>query len=153
MENKISWKALEYKRKEKTVDWYWAVGLIALAVIVTSIILHDTLFAILILISTIILVSFSIADPRIVQVSINRNGITVEKEMYPFSTIESFWIESTDRENRKVLLKSKRVIMPLIAIPLEELHHQDVREYLLQYLPEIEMHEPLSQKIMERLGF
>ena len=153
MENKISWKALEYKRKEKTADWYWAVILIALAIVVTSFILHNALFAILIIISTGILISFSIIAPKIVEISINQKGVIVGKEMYPFATLESFWVESQDEDNQKVLLKSKKLIMPLIAIPLEGLHHLDVREFLLQYLPEVEMHEPLSQKIMEKLGF
>ena len=153
MEHKISWKALEYKRKEKTADWYWAVILISLAMVVTSFILHNALFAILIIISTGILMSFSMTAPKTVSISINQKGIVVGKEMYPFATLDAFWVESADGEDQKILLKSKKLIMPLIAIPLEEHHHLDVREFLLNYLPEVEMHEPLSQKIMEKLGF
>jgi len=153
MENKISWKALEYKRKDKTADWYWAVILISLAIVVTSFVLHNAFFAILVIISTIVLMSFSIIAPKMVNISINQKGVFVEKEMYPFATLESFWVESMDENNQKILLKSKKLIMPLIAIPLEEHHHLDVREFLLQYLPEVEMHEPLSQKVMEKLGF
>lgn len=153
MEHKISWKAPEYKRKEKTSDWYWAVILISLAMVIASFVLHNTFFAIIIIISTAILMSFSIIAPKIVNISINQKGITVEKETYPFATLEAFWVESIDEDNQKILLKSKKLIMPLIAIPLEEHHHLDIREFLLQYLPEIEMHEPLSQKIMEKLGF
>jgi hypothetical protein len=97
--------------------------------------------------------SFSIIAPRTIQISINQKGVTVDKEMYPFATLESFWVESRDENDLKILFKSKKLIMPLISIPLEELHHLDVREFLLQYLPEVEMHEPLAQKIMERLGF
>ena len=153
MENKISWQALEYKRKDKTADWYWAVGLISLAIVVTSFMLHNSLFAILIIISTGILISFSVIAPKIINISINQKGITVGKEMYPFATLDAFWVESQDEENLKILLRSKKLIMPLIAIPLEEIHHLDMREFLLQYLPEVEMHEPLSQKVMEKLGF
>ena len=153
MENRISWSAPEYKRKEKTADWYWAVILISFAIVVTSIITHNILFAILIVISTAILMSFSITAPKIIQININQKGVAIEKEMYPFATLESFWVESQDEENLKIILKSKKLIMPLITIPLEEHRHLDVREFLLQYLPEVEMHEPLSQKLMEKLGF
>jgi len=153
MEHKISWHALEYKRKEKTTDWYWAVILISLAMVVISFIIHDVFFAMLIIISTVILLSFSLTAPKIVEIGINQKGITVGKEMYPFATLESFWVESTDESNQKILLRSKKIIMPLIVIPLEEHHHLDVREFLLKYLTEVEMHEPLSQKIMEKLGF
>ena len=58
MENKISWKALEYKRKDKTADWYWAVILIALAIIIGAFFTHDGFFAILVIISTAILIIF-----------------------------------------------------------------------------------------------
>ena len=153
MENKISWKALEYKRKDKTADWYWAVGLMSLAIIVTSFIMHNVFFAILILISTVILISFSITAPRIVEISMNQKGIKVDKELYPFVSIESFWVDSVDEENPKILLKSKKKIMPLIVIPIEEHHPLDIREFLLQYLKEEEINESLSQKIMEKLGF
>lgn len=153
MENKISWKALEYKRKEKTADWYWAVILISLAMVVTSFVIHNILFAILIIISTAVLMSFSIIAPKTVSISMNQKGITIGREMYPFATLEAFWVEGNDEYNQKILLRSKKLIMPLIAIPLEEHHHLDIREFLLEYLPEVEMHEPLSQKIMEGLGF
>lgn len=153
MENKISWKALEYKRKNKTADWYWAVILISLAIVIISFMAHNAFFAILVIISTAILMSFSLSAPKIVQININQKGITVEKERYPFATLDSFWIESVDEENQKILFRSKKILMPLIILPLEEHHHLDVREFLLQYLPEVEMHEPLSHKIMEKLGF
>ncbi len=153
MENKFSWKALEYKRKEKTTDWYWAVILIALAIVIISFIIHNVLFAILIIISTAILMSFSMVAPKMIEISMNQKGIIVGKEVYPFATLESFWVESEDEDNQKILLKSKKLIMPLVAIPLEEHNHLDVRQFLLQYLPEKEMHEPVAQKIMEGLGF
>lgn len=153
MENKISWQALEYKQKEKTVDWYWAVIIIALAIVVISIYTHNMLFAVLVILSTGILLSFSINKPRLIDISINQKGITVDHDMYPFITLESFWVESIKGEDEKILLKSNKLLMPLITIPLEEHHHLDVREFLLQYLKEEEMREPLLNKVMEKLGF
>lgn len=153
MENKISWQALEYKRKEKTANWYWAVIIIALSLVIISLMTHNFLFAIIIVISTIILLSFSVNPPNILNIIMNQKGIVVGKDMYPFATLASFWVESMDNDNQKILLKSKKIIMPLIVVPLEEHHHLDIREFLLQYLPEEEIHEPLSQKIMEKLGF
>ena len=53
----------------------------------------------------------------------------------------------------KMILRSKKKILPLIVFPIEGMHHLDVRDFLLKYLPEVEMHEPVSHKIMEVLGF
>jgi hypothetical protein len=153
MEHKISWKALEYKRKEKTADWYWAVILIALSCVIISFMVHNVLFGILLIISTAILLSFSVIPPRAINISINQKGVTVEKNLYPFASLESFWVEAINEDNQKILFKSKKTFMPLVVVPLEEHHHLDIREFLLQYLPEEEMHETLSQIIMEKLGF
>ena len=153
MENTISWKALEYKRKDKTVDWYWAVIIIALSLTVISIILHDALFAVLIILGTTTLLAFSIRGPQWVEITVDPRGFVVGHEMYPFATLDEFWVDITEENNHKILLKSKKLIMPLIVIPLEEHHHMDVREFLLEHLPEKELHEPLSQKVMEKLGF
>ena len=150
---KISWKALEYKKKEKTADWYWAVIIITISMVVIAFILHDTLFAILLIIATAALLIFSIKDPQIMEVSIDKRGIIVGKDMYPFATLEAFWLDISEDNNHKILIRSKKTFMPLIAIPLEEYHHMDMRDLLLEFLPEKEMHEPVSQKIMERLGF
>jgi hypothetical protein len=152
-ENQISWRALEYKRKEKTADWYWAVILIALSIIIASIFTQNLLFAVLVLISTFILISFSINPPKVLNISIDQKGIKVGSENYPYVSLESFWIDVTDEENQKILLKSKKTFKPFIVIPLEEYDHLDVREILLNFLTEEEMHEPVSQKIMDKLGF
>ncbi|MFA6340864.1 MAG: hypothetical protein WCX27_01310 [Candidatus Paceibacterota bacterium] len=153
MGNTISWKAFEYKQKEKTADWYWAVIIIALSIVVISFMLHDGLFAILMIIGVTILLFFSSKEPRVIEISIDPRGIVVGKDKYPFATLEDFWVDISDDENHKILLRSKKHMIPLIVVPLEEYHHLDVRDVLLQYLPEKEIQEPVSRKIMEKLGF
>jgi hypothetical protein len=153
MQNKVSWKSLEYKKKEKTADWYWAVIIIALSIAVIAFILEDGFFAILIIIAVGTLLMFSTQDPKIIDVSLDQRGLIIDKEMYPYATLEDFWVDITEEHSPKILFKSKKLIMPLIIVPLDEYHHLDIRDFLLQYLPEKEMHEPTSHKIMEKLGF
>lgn len=153
MQNKISWKALEYKRREKTADWYWAVVIIALCIVVTAFILKDGLFAIFIIIATAMLLTFSVREPKWIDIAIDQRGLTVGHDTYPFATLTEFWVDISEKQNEKIIVRSKKMILPLIIIPIEEHHHLDVREFLLKHLPEKELHEPLGQKIMERLGF
>ncbi len=153
MENKISWQAPEHKNKERTTDWYWAVGIISLSVAVIAIILGDGFFAILVLLGILMLVSFTMKPPRILTISIDQRGLIIEKEMYPYATLESFWVDIKNEENPKIIFKSKKAIMPLIIVPLEDYHHLEARDFLLQFLEEKEMEEPLANKIIEKLGF
>ncbi len=153
MQNRIAWKALEYKRTEKTADWYWAVGIIALSTVITAFILKDGLFAILIVIGVSTLMAFSLKKPEWVDITIDRRGFSVGSEQYPFATLSEFWVDISTPNDHKIIIKSKKGLMPLIIIPIEEHEHLDVREFLLKHLPEKELHEPAAHKIMERLGF
>jgi len=153
MNNQIIWHTLEYKKKEKTADWYWAVIIIAISIVVISILIHNILFAILVVLSIITLLMFSNREPLIIEVEINDKGIRVEKELYPFSSLEAFWIDAMDEDDPKIILRSKKVVMPLLVIPIDEYNHEDIRLILLDKLEEREMHEPLPQKIMAKLGF
>jgi len=150
---KISWKALEYKKKEKTADWYWAVGIIALCLITISIILKNYSFVALLIVAMTTIFIFSTKNPEILDIKIDKRGLVVNKNMYPFATLETFWVDISEEDNHKLILRSKKTLMTLIILPIDEIDHLDVRDFLLKYLPETEMHEPTIYKIMDRLGF
>lgn len=146
----FQWQTLEYEHKERTPDWFWAVGIIGAAIAATAIILHNTLFGLLIVIATFALIIHTIRAPRVMECEIDNRGVRVAHTLYPYGTLASFWIE---RDEEKLLLRSQKLIMPLVVIPLRGTNPDAVREYLLEFLEEEELHEPLSQRIMEQLGF
>lgn len=149
---KISWETIEYLHKEKTSDWYWIVGIITVSIAIISIILNNVIFALLIIISSFTLSLFASKKPGIISVEINNIGVTVGNNRYPYKELDSFWVETRDL-NLRVLLKSKKVFMPFIIILIEDADPEDVRECLLQYLPEEEHTEPLLEKLLLYFGF
>lgn len=153
MNDQIIWHTLEYKKREKTADWYWAVIIIAISIVVISIMMDNILFAILVVLAVTTLLIFSNREPQIIEVEIGDRGVRVVKELYPFSSLEAFWVDDSNKDEPKIILRSKKTIMPLVIIPIDEYTHEDIRLVLLDKLEEKEMHEPLPQKIMARLGF
>ncbi|MDD5318625.1 MAG: hypothetical protein PHF79_02275 [Candidatus Pacebacteria bacterium] len=151
----FTWSAHEYVYQKKTADWFWAVGIITISAAVITIIFGNILFAILILVGAAALTLFAAREPHLVNFKIDERGLYVEKNLYPFATLESFWVEHNDHLGfpSKILVKSKKRIMPLIVIPLDEVDPQDIHDVLDLYLKEEEHIEPLSQKLMEYLGF
>ena len=149
---KIQWRVLEFKHTEKSVDWFWAVGIITLIFAIIAIaILENLLFAILILIGTFALVTQSIKKPREISCSIGNEGIMMGSVLYKYSSLESFWVIE---DEKKIILKSKKMAMPYIIIPLgDNLSTKNIQVLLSEHLKEEEMSEPLSQKIFEKLGF
>lgn len=154
MANKVlfSFKAPEYLDKERSSDWFWAVGIISSAIIVTSILFNNILLAVFLIITTTIIFVYAKRKPEIITVEITENGVRIGKNMYPYSSLQAFWINDYDFFSN-LLLKSSSVINPIISIPLIKTDQEKIREVLQEYLHEKEIIEPLSQKLMEYLGF
>jgi hypothetical protein len=149
----IHWQTLEYEPRKKSTDWYWALGIIAVSAAVTAIILGNILFAILILIGAFLVGIFAAKDPEIINCEINDRGVVINKTLYPYKDLDSFWVEIYSEEDGKLILKSKKTLMPHIVIPIEEASPESVHEKLLEHLEEEEMSESISEKILELFGF
>ena len=150
----LEWKAFEHEHIHKTSDWFWALGIIAIAGAITSIIFSNILFAIVILIGAFVVGMHASKKPNMVHFRITNRGIIIDKVMHPYSSLESFWVEDdNEHEQPKLLVKSKKLLATHIVIPIEHIAPDDVRDYLLEYLDEEEDSEPLAQKIVEFFGF
>jgi hypothetical protein len=72
--------------------------------------------------------------------------------LHPYLTLEAFWVETRGGEP-KLILKSKKAMMPFIIIPVHEESADEVADVLRQFIEEKELAEPASHKVMEYLGF
>ncbi len=152
---KISWQAHDHIKKEKSSDWFWAVGIIAIGVSILSIYFGNMLFALLIVFATFTLFIQKHNPPKLVAFEVNQRGVVVDKIMYPYSSLESFNVVDEDGWDRdRIIFKSKKIFMPLIVVPVENnVALEDLRVFLLTHLKEEDIQEPTFQKIMDRLGF
>lgn len=149
---KLSWHTVEYWHTEKTSDWYWIVGIIAVSIALIALILGNVIFALLILVSAFTLSLFASRPPKVVEVSIDRMGVTFGNIHYPYVHLDSFWVE-TKEHHPKLLIKSKKVFMPYIVIFIHDVLPEDVRATMLHHLPEEEHSEPFLEKLLLHLGF
>ncbi len=146
----IEWQAFEHHHEEKNSDWFWAVGIVAVSLTATAIILHNVVFGIFILVATTTLAIHAARAPRLLNMRIDDLGITLGDVLYPYSALESFWVNKFEHT---LLIDSKRFFMPLIVIELGTADATEIRNTIIQHLAEKEHHEPLLQKLMEYLGF
>lgn len=150
----IEWHALEHNHhKEKTPDWFWIMGTVAIAGSILAIYFGNFLFGIVILLSALTAFIQAHTKPQIVHYRITRRGVQIGNSVIPYSTLESFWV--IDEEiNDRIILKSQKFLMPYIVIPYDSIKTDpdEIRNYLLEYLNEEEMDEPASNKILEAIG-
>ena len=148
---RITWTALEYILKKKSADWFWTFGIIAGSVIIIGILFDNYFFSVAVLLAACIIILFSFRPPHEISFEINQTGVIIEKTLYPYVSLESFWVEEKG-VRPKILFISKKKIMPMIAVPLGEVPAQTMRDFLKPLLPEVECHESTSQQILEHLG-
>ncbi|TSC77950.1 MAG: Uncharacterized protein G01um101424_84 [Parcubacteria group bacterium Gr01-1014_24] len=156
---KLEWSALEYEEKERSADWFWALGIIVLTSSLASIIYSNYFFAVLLVLSGALLGFFARKKPDIVSYELNEKGLKIRTRLYPYENIKSFWVQiglPAEKEGVKptLFIKSERLFMPVISIPIKDTLAGEIRSIMLaKNVAEEEMKEHASEKIMESLGF
>jgi|SRR3989344_1229549 len=158
VDEKLEWTALEYEEKERSPDWFWALGVIVVASSLASIIYGNYFFAILLVLSGLLLGFFATKKPDVVSYELNKKGLKIRSRFYPYENIKSFWVQTKQLEQIEkksiLFIRSERLFMPIISIPIEETSAEKIRSIMiLKNVIEEEMREHPSEKIMELLGF
>jgi len=149
----ISWEALEHHHGGRSGDWYWALGVITIAAVGTTIVLGNFLFAIVLLLATTTMAILAARGPMMIAYTIGPRGIRIGEELFPYTTIESFYLDEDHPKGPQLLLKSERFFMPLMIVPLPEEHVDTIDDMLGQRLPEEHMEEGVFHIILEFFGF
>jgi hypothetical protein len=162
---KLNWSAPEYEEKERSKDWFWALGIIVVTSSVAAIIFSDYFFAALLVLSGILLGFFAVKKPDMISYELNDKGLKIGNRLYPYENIKSFWIQveqpkPTNQQHLPTIIKpllfiqSERAFMPIITIPIEEIMAEDIYSVLAsKNITEVEMREHISEKILEALVF
>jgi flagellar motor component MotA len=148
----ITWDAPAHLYVEKRTDWYWAVGLITLALAAVALLFGEVITGIFIVVGASALVLHASHPPKTVHHEINDRGIMTDSTLYPFLSLDSFWIPH-DELPPKIILKSRKLLMPYIVMYIDEVDPEKIREILLKYIAETEHHEHFLKHLLERFGF
>jgi len=147
----LKWSTMEYEEKERSTDWYWALGIIVVASSIASIIFHNYFFAILLILGGGCFIMFSIKKPEVINFEMNDKGIQINHSLYEYNNIRSFFVR--DGEKPALFLKTKKVYTPFISASINSVSVESIRNnFLEKNVPEEEMKENLAEKLMERLG-
>ena len=106
----------------------------------------------LLIVAAAALVLHAAKPPQRVYYEVNDRGIVFDKTLYPFLSLDSFWIPH-DEFPSKLILKSRKLFMPLIVVYIDEVDPELVRGVLLKYIAETQHNEPFLKHLLERLGF
>ncbi len=150
--NLYSWVAPEYVRNDRTVDWYWAVAILGAVGVFACVYFGNALFGVIILISTILLISYAARPVPVYDVGIGDSGVAIANTLLQYKNITEFWIENHPHEGYKLLLRPNVGYSSVLVIPIQkEIPVTELRTTLLQYIPEVEMSEPILVRLFEAI--
>ncbi|MEK7133799.1 MAG: hypothetical protein AAB804_01880 [Patescibacteria group bacterium] len=148
----LRWSAYEHEHIPRGSDWFWALGIVAVSVALTSVLFHDILFGLLILIAATVLGMLAKVPPNLVQFEVSDRGIRVGGTLHRFEEIISFWVEEENGAHPTLLVDTTKIMAPNLVIPLENIDPHAVRTYLREHANEVPMKEPIAHKILEFFG-
>ena len=143
----IHWQAYEHEYNKKSSDWFWALWIISVATIFISIMFRSNLFAILVFVGAFTLSLQAVKKPKLIKFKISNSKITNDDKVFYYKEISSYNIKSKEK---KIILKLKNKLMPLITIPLAKKEDaQKIDDFLSKYLEKENLKEPLTNKLVK----
>ena len=102
----FSWNTYEYEHREKSSDWYWALGILVVIGAAIAFISKNLLFGFLILMGGLMLGLFAGKKNDPLEIEVSQRGVGINGETIDFSSIASFWMYRTPHGVRKLILKT-----------------------------------------------
>lgn len=149
----FEWHAKEYASEEKSADWYWALGIVALALIIVCILFNDVLLALVVLAAAIAVALQAAKHPRIHRFAIVDTGILVDNHLYKYDDMLHFSVlEYLDETIPPALsIKTRHLFAPHLLIPIVDHDPIQIYEYMSLHLTEGKHDESTIDRIIEML--
>lgn len=132
-----SWDFPEFYKPERSFAWYVIAVLLGAGLLIWAFTDQNYLFALIIIILAAIITLRIRREPKIIKAAIYEDGISVgSNTFYEWKDIRNFWIAYDPPEVKNLYIEFVAGLRPSITINLEDQNPLNVREILLNYLPE-----------------
>ncbi|MCR4333462.1 MAG: hypothetical protein NUV60_00345 [Patescibacteria group bacterium] len=151
----LEWEGREYDHNPKSADWYWALGIVAVAGALASALFGNYLLAALIVIAAFAFALHAAKEPPLHRFRLVERGIFIGDELHLFERMVSFSVLE-DVEGTlppMISIKTESWLSPHLIIPLEGVDANTIYSYLLQHVDEGEHHHTFVDLVAAWLGF
>ncbi len=147
------WDGSEYDHLEKSVDWYWGLGIVVVTISVIAIISGNYLLAVLLILGGIMLGFYANDKPIPAHIELSERGIKINADLFIYASIKSFWVYKDHRNRDRLVIVTGGKILPIRVVTLSpDIPATDVRNYLLNFLAEKETKPSMIDLIAETVG-
>jgi len=134
----FQWEGKEYDFGEKNADWYWALGILATAAIVASVLFNNILLALVIAAGAGSIAIQAAKRVRVHRFTVFEEGIAINDDLFLFEDMLHFSVlEYLDPEFPPALsVKTRHILSPHLLIPIVGHDPLLIYTYVSQHVPE-----------------
>lgn len=136
-EEVISWHVPEFIAYERGRNWYIIAGLVAFGFLVFSYFTHDFLFALIVIIATLLYVLNHGQEPMVINVDLTDEGVVIGRKFYDYDELKNFSVLYKPKQGiRNLYFEFKNGFKHRLSVQLDGMDPIVIRDYLLRYLHE-----------------
>jgi hypothetical protein len=147
----ISWDAPEHIKHKRGKVWKVIVSALLTAAIVTGFVHQAWTFSLAIVAFALVYYLLNKEHPQDVEISVSNIGIKVGKRRYPFTRIKSFWLVYEPPYTKTLYVRVEGDLVVDVSIQLNDQDPSEVRDFLIERIPEREGHNQSLTEIFSRL--
>lgn len=151
----LEWEGREYDHNPKDADWYWALGIIAVAGTVAAILFGNYLFALLIVVAAVAFALHGAKAPPLHRFRLTEHGVLIGEDLHSFEHMESFSVLEDIRGEYPpmISIKTEKWLSPHLIIPLAGVDVDAIYSYFLAHVKEEEHPHTLADLVAAWFGF
>lgn len=149
----FEWTANGYVYEEKSPDWFWAVGIVAVAGAIASMLFGNFILALLIVVAAVTLSLSALKRPRTHTFRIADDGLWIDDTLYDYDDILSFSVlEYIDPNLPPTLsLRTKKFLVPHLLVPIVDADPIEIYEFFVGQVEEGRHDQSLTDRIIDLL--
>lgn len=150
--NRFEWEAPSfYYNPQKR---YLALVIIALLAGAGAMLFYrmDTLTAIFLILSSLVLILYANKKPTISKVVINQAGVIIDDHAYYYKELKSFWLDYDPHGPKELSLEAKKWYMPYVKVSIENQNPAELRSLMINFIAEKEHEKSLVDLISRKMG-
>ena len=146
----VSWEAEEYVVKDHNFWWYIGLFVVAASLSALAIFLHGWTFLILVLLSVVAILVYTLRPPRKIKYQLDSKGLTEENKLHSYENFRAFGILKEGTHYSAILIPKKRLGLQ-VKIYFPEGSGEQIVDQLGNHLPMEEVKLDFLDKIVNFL--
>ena len=104
----VNWEAREHVEYKKNGGWYAGLAVVVIAFSAIAVFLQQWVFLVLVIVSAIALLIYTLQKPRLIHYSLSDKGLSEGNNLYTFDQFKSFGVLNENNHYSIVLVPKKR---------------------------------------------